>query len=80
MIAGAILCWARALGELGATLIFAGNFQGRTQTMPLAIIGVFDAGRSINLAIALSVILVLAAGILLLLLRLITRGNKIAGL
>lgn len=80
MIAGAILCWARALGELGATLIFAGNFQGRTQTMPLAIIGVFDAGRSINLAIALAVILVLAAAILLLILRLLTRGNRIAGL
>jgi molybdate transport system permease protein len=80
MVAGAILCWARALGELGATLIFAGNFQGRTQTMPLAIIGVFDAGRSINLAIALAVILVLAAATLLLILRLLTRGNRIAGL
>ena len=41
-------CWARGLSELGATLIFAGNFEGRTQTMPLAIIGVFDAGRSIT--------------------------------
>jgi molybdate transport system permease protein len=76
LVAGAILCWARALGELGATLIFAGNFQGRTQTMPLAIIGVFDAGRTINLAIALSVILVAAAAILLLLLRFLTRGNN----
>ena len=80
MIAGAILCWARALGELGATLIFAGNFQGRTQTMPLAIIGVFDAGRSISLAIALSVILILTAGILLLILRLLTRGHRPLGL
>jgi len=80
IIAGAILCWARALGELGATLIFAGNFQGETQTMPLAIIGVFDAGRSINLAIALAVILVIAAAILLLALRLLTRGKRIAGL
>ena len=50
VVAGAILCWARGLSELGATLIFAGNFEGRTQTMPLAIIGVFDAGRSINVA------------------------------
>jgi molybdate transport system permease protein len=70
VLAGAILCWARGLSELGATLIFAGSFQGRTQTMPLAIIGVFDAGRSIDLAIALAVILVLAAAGLLLLLRL----------
>jgi molybdate transport system permease protein len=73
VVAGAILCWARGLSELGATLIFAGNFQGRTQTMPLAIIGVFDAGRSIDLAIALAVILVITAAVLLLLLRLFSR-------
>lgn len=76
VLAGAILCWARALSELGATLIFAGNFQGRTQTMPLAIIGVFDAGRTIELAIALSVILVIAASILLLVLRLFARSSN----
>ncbi|POM23878.1 Molybdenum transport system permease protein ModB [Actinomadura rubteroloni] len=35
--AGAALCWARALGEFGATITFAGNFPGRTQTMPLAV-------------------------------------------
>jgi len=74
VVAGGILCWARGLSELGATLIFAGNFEGRTQTMPLAIIGVFDAGRSINVAIALSVILVIAAGVLLTLLRLLARS------
>jgi molybdate transport system permease protein len=73
VVAGAILCWARALSELGATLVFAGNLPGTTQTMPLAIIGVFDAGRSIDVAIALAVILVLAAGLLLLLLRLAAR-------
>lgn len=76
VLAGAILCWARALSELGATLIFAGNFQGRTQTMPLAIIGVFDAGRTVDLAIALSVILVAAAAILLLILRLFARSSN----
>jgi molybdate transport system permease protein len=76
VLAGAILCWARALSELGATLIFAGNFQGRTQTMPLAILGVFDAGRTIDLAIALSVILVIAAALLLLLLRLVSRPSN----
>jgi molybdate transport system permease protein len=74
VVAGAILCWARGLSELGATLIFAGNFENRTQTMPLAIIGVFDAGRSINVAIALAVILVMAAAALLLLLRLVARS------
>ena len=37
LVAGAVLCWARALGEFGATITFAGNFPGRTQTMPLAV-------------------------------------------
>ena len=37
MVAGATLCWARALGEFGATILFAGNLEGRTQTTPLAI-------------------------------------------
>lgn len=37
LLAGLALCWARALGEFGATITFAGNFQGRTQTMPLAV-------------------------------------------
>lgn len=73
VLAGAILCWARALSELGATLVFAGNFPERTQTMPLAIIGVFDSGASVDVAIALAVILVFAAAALLLLLRLAAR-------
>jgi len=37
LVAGAVLCWARALGEFGATITFAGNFPGRTQTIPLAV-------------------------------------------
>jgi molybdate transport system permease protein len=37
LVAGVVLAWARALGEFGATITFAGNFPGRTQTMPLAI-------------------------------------------
>ena len=36
LVAGVALCWARALGEFGATITFAGNFPGQTQTMPLA--------------------------------------------
>lgn len=76
LLAGAILCWARALSELGATLVFAGSFPGRTQTMPLAMIGVFDSGASINVAIALSVILVAAAAVLLVLLRLVARSAR----
>ena len=37
LVAGAVLSWARALGEFGATIMFAGNLPGRTQTMPLAV-------------------------------------------
>ena len=76
LVAGAILCWARALSELGATLVFAGNFPERTQTMPLAIIGVFDSGSSVDVAIALSVILVAAAAVMLVLLRLVARPAR----
>jgi molybdate transport system permease protein len=78
VLAGAILCWARALSELGATLVFAGNFPERTQTMPLAIIGVFDSGASVDVAIALSVILVAAAAAMLVLLRLVAGRSRTA--
>jgi molybdate transport system permease protein len=37
IFSGAVLCWARALGEFGATIMFAGNFPGRTQTVPVAV-------------------------------------------
>jgi molybdate transport system permease protein len=52
---GAVMTWARALGEFGATIIFAGNFPGRTQTMPLAIYIGFEL--NLNVALTLSVIL-----------------------
>lgn len=75
LVAGLVLCWARAMGELGATLIFAGNLEGRTQTMPLAIISAFE-GSSLGVAgaIALSLILVAVALVILVLFRLVTRG------
>ena len=53
---GAILCWTRALGEFGATILFAGNLEGVTQTMPLAIYLGFES--SLGMAVALSVVLV----------------------
>lgn len=55
LFGGLVMTWARALGEFGATIIFAGNLPGRTQTMPLAIYIGFE--RDLNLALALSVIL-----------------------
>jgi molybdate transport system permease protein len=53
--AGAVLCWARALGEFGATITFAGNFPGRTQTMPLAVYLALET--DLPAAIVLSLIL-----------------------
>jgi molybdate transport system permease protein len=55
LFGGAVMTWARALGEFGATIIFAGNFVGRTQTMPLAIYQGFE--QDLNVALTLSVIL-----------------------
>lgn len=57
IISGCVMTWARALGEFGATLIFAGNFPGRTQTMPLAIYLGFE--MDIDVAITLALILIL---------------------
>ena len=64
IIGGLTLAWARAISEVGATLVFAGNFPGRTQTLSLAVI----AGLEINLSFALAVSLLLigiSAGILI---------------
>lgn len=55
LMGGAVMTWARALGEFGATIIFAGNFPGRTQTMPLAIYLGFEL--DLNIALTLAVLL-----------------------
>lgn len=69
-VAGTILCFARALGEFGATAIFAGNLPGVTRTMPLAIYTAFHGtGASQATAIALSLLLLVAAIAVLLLAR-----------
>jgi molybdate transport system permease protein len=68
LVGGLVLCWTRALGEFGATILFAGNLPGRTQTMPLAIYLGWEAGN-LGLAVALSAVLLLATGLLLALLR-----------
>jgi molybdate transport system permease protein len=70
LIAGTVLCFARALGEFGATALFAGNAAGVTRTMPLAIYTAFNgAGVSQDSAIALSLLLVFVAIVILLLMR-----------
>lgn len=67
LLAGAVLCWARALGEFGATITFAGNYPGTTQTMPLTIYDQLQTDP--EPAIALSLVLLLAAVAVLALLR-----------
>lgn len=57
--AGLVLAWARALGEFGATILFAGNIAGRTQTLPLLVYSEFQ--DSLEAAVAAATILVLAA-------------------
>ena len=64
---GLILSWTRALGEFGATILFAGNLAGRTQTMPLAIYMGFE--RDLGVVLALSLFLLLFSALLLALLR-----------
>ncbi|WP_317450966.1 ABC transporter permease [Microbacterium thalassium] len=70
LVAGIVLCFARAIGEFGATALFAGNAPGVTQTMPLAIYTAFNgAGVSQGTAVALSLLLLVTAIAVLLLVR-----------
>jgi molybdate transport system permease protein len=55
VVAGAVLAWARALGEFGATITFAGNIEGRTQTLPLAVYLLLESAP--DTAVALSLVL-----------------------
>jgi molybdate transport system permease protein len=65
--AGAVLCWARALGEFGATITFAGSFPGRTETMPIAVYYALETDP--DAAIALSLVLLLVSVVVLVSLR-----------
>jgi len=67
LLSGGMMSWSRALGEFGATMIFAGNFPGRTQTMPTAIYLGFE--QNIETALTLSVILVLISFVCLLVVK-----------
>ncbi|MGB8647195.1 MAG: ABC transporter permease [Anaerolineae bacterium] len=64
---GLLMTWARALGEFGATIMFAGNFQGRTQTMPLAIY--IGLESNLDSALALSLVLIVVSFSILVLVR-----------
>lgn len=67
LVSGAMMTWTRALGEFGATILFAGNLPGVTQTMPLAIYLGFE--RNLDVAVVLSVELVLVSVLLLFLMK-----------
>jgi molybdate transport system permease protein len=71
LVAGAVTSWARALGEFGGTIIFAGSFQGVTQTMPLAIYGALE--RDFDAAVALSVLVLGFSFVVILVARFFTR-------
>jgi len=65
LAAGLVMSWARSLGEFGATIMFAGNVEGRTQTLPLVVYGEFQGG-DLDASVAAAAILVIAAfGVLL---------------
>jgi molybdate transport system permease protein len=68
LVAGAVLCWARALGEFGATITFAGNLQGKTQTLPLFVYVTLERGEP-DAAIVLSLVLLVVSLVVLVGLR-----------
>lgn len=80
LAAGTALAWGRALGEFGATLVFAGSLQGATQTAPLAIVELF--GSDFDAALALSAVLVAISAALLATVKLFSQrsaGDRTAG-
>lgn len=77
LASGAVLAWGRALGEFGATLVFAGSFAGITQTAPLAIVARF--GTDFTGALALSAVLVGLSAALLLAVKLLPSTNMVLG-
>ncbi|HEX6817418.1 MAG TPA: ABC transporter permease [Ktedonobacterales bacterium] len=81
LMGGAVMTWARSLGEFGATILFAGNFAGVTQTMPLAIYIGFEL--DLNTAITLAVLLLGVSFAVLLVVRLVLRrdvlGQEMSG-
>jgi len=67
LVAGLVLTWARALGEFGATITFAGNTPGRTQTIPLAVYSALESGD--DSALAMSMLMVAVSVVVLVSLR-----------
>jgi len=76
LAAGLVMTWARALGEFGATIMFAGNVLGRTQTLPLVVYSEFQAG-DLDASIAAAAMLVLAAFAVLVAVRAFNWGQAL---
>jgi len=76
LAAGLVMSWARALGEFGATIMFAGNVEGRTQTLPLLVYGEFQGG-ALDASIAAAAVLVLAAAGVLVAVRVLHWGRAL---
>ncbi len=74
LAAGLVMSWARSLGEFGATIMFAGNIEGKTQTLPLVVYGEFQGG-DLDASIAAAAILVLAAFGVLVSVRVLNAGR-----
>ena len=74
LLSGAILTWTRALGEFGATILFAGNLEGVTQTMPMAIYLGFE--RNLGIALSLSVVLIIVSVVLLMLTKRLEKHER----
>jgi len=77
LLGGLVMCWARALGEFGATILFAGSFPGRTQTMALAVYAALE--HDVDAALALAAVLLLVSLLVLVLLRWGTGSRGDAG-
>jgi molybdate transport system permease protein len=73
-LSGIVLTWSRALGEFGATILFAGNFPGRTQTMPLAIYIGFET--NLDVALTLSAILIGVSFLVLILVKVLLQKEQ----
>jgi molybdate transport system permease protein len=73
IITGLGLSWARAIAEFGATMMFAGNLMGETQTMPLAIMTAMETNRGLDSALALSALLLAVSVVALAVLTLASR-------
>ncbi len=74
MVSGAVMTFARALGEFGATIMFAGNLQGKTQTIPLAIYGALQGDT--NASLALAVILVIISFVVIIVVKILTEKEE----